>query len=93
LTLEVTPGVSVALAKEIVMKTAIFKIEGMHCDGCANTIETLVGKEPGVRLVSVSFAECQARVLYDPQAVGEERLVKAIQKPGFRVVGRAGEEA
>jgi hypothetical protein len=32
-------------------------------------------------------------VLYDPQAVGEERLVEAIQKPGFRVVGRVGEES
>jgi copper chaperone CopZ len=74
------------------MKTAVFKIEGMHCDGCANTVESLVQREPGVRIVSVSFAEGQARVLYDPQAVGEERLVATIQKPGFRVVGCAGEE-
>ena len=74
------------------MKTAIFMIDGMRCDGCANTIETLVGKEPGVRMVSVSFAERQARVLYDPKALSEERLIQAIQKPGFRVVGRAGEE-
>jgi len=27
-------------------------------------------------------------VLYDPQAVGEERLVDVIQEPGFRVVSR-----
>jgi hypothetical protein len=27
-------------------------------------------------------------VLYDPKFVEEERLVDAIQKPGFRVVGR-----
>jgi hypothetical protein len=27
-------------------------------------------------------------VLYDPQSVDEERLVDAIQRPGFRVVGR-----
>lgn len=25
------------------MKTAVFRIEGMHCDGCARTIEALVG--------------------------------------------------
>ena len=75
------------------MKTAIFQIEGMNCDACANTIKCLVEKEPGVRMVAVSFGEREARVLYDPQAVGEERLVEAIQKPGFRVVGRAGEEA
>jgi copper chaperone CopZ len=74
------------------MKTATFKIEGMHCDGCAETIKGLVEKVPGVRMADVSFAERQARVLYDPQTVGVERLVKTIQKPGFRVVERAGEE-
>jgi len=70
------------------MKTIVFKIEGMNCDACANTIKSLVEKEPGVRVASVSFTEQLARVLYDPQSVQEERLVDAIQKPGFRVVGR-----
>jgi hypothetical protein len=46
-------------------------------------------------MASVSFTERQARVLYDPQAVQEDRLVDVIQTPGFRVVGRevAGEAA
>ncbi len=70
------------------MKTATFKIEGMHCAGCANTIKALVEKEPGVQIVTVSYDEGHARILYDPQATGEDRLVAAIQKPGFRVVGR-----
>ena len=68
------------------MKTAIFKIEGMNCDACANTIKSLLEKEPGVRMASVSFSKQQARVLYDPQSVQEDRLVDTIQKPGFRVV-------
>jgi copper chaperone len=77
------------------MKTTIFRIEGMNCDACANTIKNLVEKEPGVRVASVSFTERLARVLYDPQAVQEDRLVDVIQTPGFRVVGReaAGEAA
>ncbi len=75
------------------MKTTVFTIEGMHCDGCAENVESLIRKEPGVHMVSVSFAERQARVLYDPGAAVEQRLVEVIQKPGFRVVGRAGEEA
>jgi copper chaperone len=70
------------------MKTTIFKIEGMACDACANTIKGLVAKEPGVRMASVSFSERRARVLYDPAAIAEDRLVDAIQKPGFRVVAR-----
>jgi len=70
------------------MKTTIFKIEGMSCDACANAIKSLVEKEPGVRMASVSFNDRNARVLYDPQAVSEDRLIEAIQRPGFRVVGR-----
>ena len=70
------------------MKTATLKIEGMHCDGCANTIKALVERQPGVQMATVSFDEGQARSLHDPQAIGEERLVAVVQQPGFRVVGR-----
>ena len=72
------------------MKTTIFRIEGMNCDACANTIKGLVEKEPGVRMTSVSFAQGRARVLYDPKTTPEDRLVEVIQKPGFRVVAREG---
>ena len=70
------------------MKTTTFKIEGMNCDACANTIKKLVEKEPGVRVAEVSFDEGTARILYDPTSVKEDRLVDTIQKPGFRVVAR-----
>ncbi|MDO8477688.1 MAG: heavy-metal-associated domain-containing protein [Candidatus Rokubacteria bacterium] len=70
------------------MKTTTFKIEGMHCDGCANTIKGLIEKEPGVQMAAVSFTDGQARVLYDPQATREDCLVVAIEKPGYRVTSR-----
>jgi copper chaperone CopZ len=60
----------------------------MNCDGCAETIQSLIEKEPGVRLASVSFQDRTARVLFDPQSVPESRLVDLIQRPGFRVIGR-----
>jgi copper chaperone CopZ len=69
------------------MKTATLTIEGMHCDGCASTVKTLIERLPGVQMATVSFAERQARILYDPAAIDEPRLVAAIKKPGFRVVG------
>ena len=67
------------------MKSATFKIEGMHCDGCAQAIKALVEREPGVKAITVSYKNRAARVLYDPQAIGEDRLVAAIEKPGYRV--------
>jgi copper chaperone len=70
------------------MKISTFKIEGMHCDGCAETIKALVEQEPGVRMADVSFKSGEARVLYGSEAVNEGRIVAAIERPGFRVVSR-----
>lgn len=30
------------------MKTAILKIDGLHCDGCARSVAAVVSAEPGV---------------------------------------------
>ena len=58
----------------------------MNCDGCAETIQSMIEKEPGIRMASVSFDDRAARVLYDPKSVS--RPIDLIQKPGFRVTGR-----
>jgi copper chaperone CopZ len=70
------------------MKTATFKIEGMHCDGCASRIEALAENLPGVQMATVSFQQAQARVLFDPQSVTEERIAALVHEAGFRVVGQ-----
>ncbi len=65
------------------MKTTLLSIEGMHCDGCAHTIELLLTRVPGVRKADASYAERQARVLHDPDTASPEDLVAAIDKGGF----------
>lgn len=70
------------------MKTAVFRIEGLRCDGCASTVKALLEKEPGVKAVSVSFTSGEARVLYDPGIVTEDRLAVTIERPGYRVTAR-----
>ncbi len=72
-------------AKEHEVKTVIFTIEGMHCDGCARTVEALVSAEAGVRKASVSFKDREARVLFDPQAVSGDQLAATIRKAGYAV--------
>lgn len=69
------------------MKTTTLKIEGMRCDGCAQTIKTLIEREDGVKAADVSLKEREARVLYDPQAIDEKRIAAAIERPGYRVAG------
>ncbi len=69
------------------MKTATLNIEGMHGDGCAQSIKALVEREEGVRAADVSYKNAQARILYDPGAIDQARLVAVITKPGYRVIG------
>lgn len=70
------------------MRSATFKIEGMSCDACASRIKALAEKLPGVQMVTVSLEQGQARVLYDPQTVDEDRLGTLVEDAGFRIVGR-----
>ena len=71
------------------MNSVTLKVEGMHCDGCAATIQALLERNGGVRKAAVSFEEGEARVLYDVQSVTEDQLTATIEKGGFRVAGRS----
>jgi|TARA_R110002072_G_scaffold97728_7_gene214920 copper chaperone CopZ len=65
------------------MKTTILRIDSMRCDGCARTIETLLGRLPGVRRVEASFDQAQARILHDRNAAPLADLMAAVTKAGF----------
>ena len=68
------------------MENAIFRIDGMHCDGCAKTIEALLGAEPGVERAAVSFKAREAQVLFDPSAIDNAKIIAAIKRAGYKVV-------
>jgi len=68
------------------MKTMALKIDGMHCDGCAGRVTTLLEKEPGVRDAKVSFATGTGRVTYNSYSIEEKRIIEVVQKAGFRAV-------
>ena len=72
-------------ARRSAMKTAELTIQGMHCDGCAKTIEALLGAEPGVKAATASYASGSARVLYDPAAADLARLIHAVERAGYQV--------
>ena len=69
------------------MKSITLKVEGMHCDGCAQTIEALVGAEEGVKAIAVTYKTGEARILFDPARTSEVTLIALIKRPGFRVAG------
>lgn len=70
------------------MKSVTFKVEGMHCDGCAERIARILKGTAGVRLADVAFAEGKARVVYDPGSAGAKVLTAAIERAGYTVARR-----
>jgi MerR family copper efflux transcriptional regulator len=71
------------------MKTSTFTIRGMHCDGCAETVNALLAREPGVKTSTVSFQEGKARALYDPSVTSSDRLIAVIERAGYRAAQSA----
>ncbi len=67
------------------MDTVTIKVDGMHCEGCAQRIKTLLERAPGVREAAVSLADGLARVRYNPHVASEDRLAEVIERGGFSV--------
>lgn len=64
---------------------AEFKIKGMHCTGCENTIKVSVKELKGVSLVEASFKDNRAVVSFDSTKTNEKAIVAAIQDAGYKV--------
>lgn len=71
------------------MKNVTFKVEGMHCTGCASTVQLLLQRLPGVRRVSAYFNIGEVSVLFEPATVSEDEIAAVIEKPGYRVTYRS----
>jgi Cd2+/Zn2+-exporting ATPase len=63
----------------------IVNIENIHCGDCALNIERSVEHVPGVLSAEVSYVLSTATIYYDPHRVEEDRIKKAITKPGYAV--------
>jgi copper chaperone CopZ len=65
------------------MKTTVIKIDGMHCEGCAQIVHRVIERQEGVQTSTVSFADGTARVLFDPARIDPGRLLAVIEKAGY----------
>ena len=64
---------------------ASLPVEGMHCTGCAQSIQMGLGAVPGVAAAAVSYAAGQAEVQFDPRQVSLGSLAGAVADLGFAV--------
>lgn len=64
--------------------TRMFRISGMTCAGCVETVRSAIGKVSGVASVEVSYDEQLAKVEVTDRA-REHSIVAAVQELGFEV--------
>ena len=69
--------------------TALIEVRGMWCTSCANAVERVLKRQPGVVEAAVSFAAESARVAWQPGETTLERLAAAIRKLGYEPVPEA----
>lgn len=60
-------------------------VEGMHCTGCAQSIQLGLGALPGVSSAAVSYAAGHAEVQFDPRQVSLGTLAGTVADLGFAV--------
>lgn len=66
------------------MKTVTFTVGGMHCDGCAQIVRSVLERHGGVHACAVSFEDGHAQVLFDPARIDESQLRAAIERAGYQ---------
>ena len=67
------------------MNQAVFKVEGMTCDGCSAIAAKAIREVDGVMAVEVSFEKEQAVVGVDSaNSLPKDEILAALEKAGFR---------
>lgn len=75
-----TPVTSSRAGGGFVEEKLKFKVTGMHCGGCAKTIEAAVEKVPGVAEVSANFKSGEVLVISSgPSRLDRQAVIKAIE--------------
>lgn len=66
-----------------------YKVSGMHCNGCAASINRAVGRIEGIQKAEADFKKGSAVVEFDGKKVSKEKIVETIENLGYKVEGEA----
>ena len=64
--------------------TRQFQVEGMHCDGCAQSITAALQAVPGIKSATVSFESKKATVVTEGKQLATSEIEKTINDLGFK---------
>lgn len=62
-----------------------FQVKGMHCVGCAMTIDGALEDLAGVKSATTHYARQVVEVEYDREKLSEALIMKAIEGAGYTV--------
>lgn len=62
-----------------------YRVKGMGCQGCADTVQKALEKIAGVESAEVSLDEESARVRLEPGRVNDSVLAQSVEKSGYEL--------
>lgn len=66
-------------------KKVTLMLEGLHCGHCAETVANGLKKLKGVKSVEVVYTTSKGKVVYDPDVIKVEDMIKAVKDLGYGV--------
>ena len=81
-----TPGILSAIQRagfSVPLEQVRFDLRGMTCSACAQRIEKVLKRQPGVVSAQVNFAVENAAIAYMPGIATHEALIRAVEQADF----------
>ena len=69
------------------MTSETLSVPGISCDHCRHTIETALGRLPGVRQATVDVGARTVRITYDEATVAPATIRDTLADEGYEVAG------
>jgi len=79
----VLPNSDLAQSRSQKILTGQFRIGGMTCAACVNSVEGILKKIPGVKRAVVALATSSGEIDYDPAVISKDEIVSAVEDTGF----------
>lgn len=67
------------------MRRSVLDVHHIHCAGCENRLETVLGHTEGVTSVTASHENQTVEVSFDETVVAEDEIRAAVAEAGFEV--------
>ncbi len=67
------------------MEKIVLKIDGMHCDACANRLQNGLNKKENIKNAKVDFSTKKAEIEYEK--ITKEEIEEYIEDIGFKSLG------